>query len=331
MKKLNIIYIFDNYFSDVAGVSLTSLLYNNPVDEIELTIYLLTVNLDGANLEKINKIKKESRQRIIVIDASKTYEKILQLGLTSYRGSAMTNLRLYFNELVPIVDLERMLYIDCDTIVCDSLNELADFDMKHKLMGMVYDPYGKIMRNKKHTSELYYGAGIILIDCKRWVNEKWIDKITDFIKNNSMHLAHPDQDLLNIVCEGEIITLPIKYNFQPVHKMYNDDLYFKILAPSTYYSCAEIQEARNAPVIVHMIRTLGCNPWEEQSIHPDNDLFRKYKNISEWKDTKYRKIKNDIVIKIERGLFKILPTKCFFSLHVFVIKIVQFLHRGNKY
>lgn len=329
MKKLDVLYMCDDGFAEIAGVSITSLFEKNPKETIQITVYLLGVQISEENKIRFHALEEQYGQRIVLIDAKEEYDEIRKMNLASYRGSVMTNLRLHFDKLIPET-VHRIVYIDCDTIICDSLQELCDFQMNGKLLAMALDAYGKLLCNKQ--DEDYYNAGILLIDCDKWRSGKWREQIEQFIEINTENLSHPDQDVFNIVCKNEIVRLPIRYNFQVVHREYHEKLYSHYLAPKRYYSNQEIEQARKKPAILHLIRVLGTNPWyEDGKLHPDFQIYQQYKLKSLWKNEEPKKSHQGMVIKCERILKIILPKCMFFPISLEAIKVAMRNDENNKY
>lgn len=319
MNKLDVLYICDDMFAEVAGVSLTSLFENNPKDRISLCVYVLVVGLSRENEAKFISMGRKYGHQLKLIDASEEFEEIKSLRLDSYRGSVMTNLRLHFDKLVPET-VRRLLYIDCDTIICGALTDIAQMPLNGGLLAMAYDAYGRMLTDAADVP--YYNAGVLLIDCNRWRREGWRSRIENFITDNTQHLAHPDQDVLNVVCKDEITPLPIRYNFQVIHREYPEELYFRYLAPNWYYSAQEIREARENPCILHMIRSLGTNPWySDGSSHPDYVIYERYKKMSFWKESSPQSLSPGFVIRCERGLKKALPMRVFFPVSIAAMRI----------
>lgn len=328
MDKLDIIYICDDGFAEVAGVSIVSLFEKNPREKIQLTVYLLGVGLTEENRQGFENLGLEYGQEVVLIDATEEYKEIQKLNLSVYRGSAMTNLRLHFDKLLPQT-VKKILYIDCDTIICDELNPLCEFSLNGKLLAMALDAYGKMLVQEE--DEVYYNAGVLLIDCDKWRLENWRGKIETFIENNTKQLAHPDQDVFNRVCRNEITRLPIRYNLQVIHREYSEQLYFYYLAPRQYYSQQEIKEARENPAIIHMIRSMGTNPWYlDGKEHPDYEIYRYYKNKSSWKTQLPQPLEINFVIRCERILKKILPKGIFFPISLMAMKMAN-KNGNNKY
>ena len=330
MKELNVLYICDDVFAPIAGVSLTSLFENNSNTQISITVYLLWVGVSSRNRELFLQLAEKYGQTIHLIDAEPLMQKICSLNLSTYRGSAMTNLRLYFDLLIPD-SVHRLLYLDCDTLVCAPVSELADLDLKGRTLGMILDAYGSPEAAVNITDTPYYNAGVILIDCNRWRTGNWGAKIETYLRTGDEHLSHPDQDLLNLLCRSEILRLPVRYNLQTIHRMYSNQIYFKCFPCKDYYSEQEINEAIASPAILHMIRVFGENPWNFGSHHPDEELFLRYKNISLWNSWSTGSGRDDPLLRIERILFFLLLPSIFLPLSVRAIRWIQKFDRKNNY
>ena len=320
MKELSVLYVTDEKFAPIVGVSVTSLFENNPADEIALTVYILTTDMGPENQSCFEWLEEKYKQKIHIIGVGEQLKKIERLNLAQYRGSAMTNLRLCFDKFIP-QHVQRLLYVDADTIICGNVGHLADMEMEDKMLGMVYDAYGDIIADAEHKNDAYYNAGVILIDCEKWRKGMWRKRIIKYINHYGAQFAHPDQDIFNIVCRSEIIRLPICYNFQPVHHIYKDKLFLRYLGKNQYYSASEISKGRRAPVILHLVRTYGRNPWHENNNHPFNEIYQEYKNNSFWNKYPEEKKRVGIVISVEVMLEKILPASVFFPLSLKAIQI----------
>lgn len=326
----NVLYMCDDSFAPIAGISITSLFESHRETKASITVFLLEVNVSEKNKEKFLRLAEQYHQKIILIDAAKALKEIEKLNIASYRGSSMTNLRLCFERFIP-ENVDKLLYLDCDTLICRPIAELADFDMQGNLLGMVLDAYGAVLDQKEKREAVYYNAGVLLIDCIKWRREHWTEKIMDYIRERGAQFSHPDQDIFNIICRKEIIRLPLDYNFQVVHRVYSDQLFFRWLAPRRYYSASEIKAVRVNPRILHMVRIFGCNPWHENNSHPDKEVFEKYKNISLWRDMKMQQMENNGLIMVEKLLFSILPKCVVFPISIWTIRFIQNLDLFSGY
>lgn len=321
-RHLDIFYICDESFAGVLATSLVSLFENNPPEHIGLTVYVLLTEAAKETRHRLTAIGEQYGQTVCILDARAAIHEIEALDLASYRGSAMTNLRLYFDRMIP-ESVHQILYLDADTLVLGDLTPLSDYPMDGKILGMVLDAYGGMLRTKEMQGRSYYNAGVLLIDCDQWRNQNCRQRILDYIQNNGgAELMHPDQDLYNMLCYDEIVRLPIQYNFQPIHRTIGERMYRTFLSSENYYSNEEIIAAREHPVILHMIRVLGTNPWcTDGNLHPDYAIYQHYNAMTAWADAPEMPTQADVIIRIERWLYRWMPRRLFVALQLLSIQV----------
>lgn len=245
----------------------------------------------------------------------------------------------------------RLLYLDADTIVTGSLEKLFGNDAdtinmdetgrivdasanncgtKIKTLGMVYDTLSNFHKYSIGLSETdgYYNSGVILIDVDKWIEGRFSEKIVDHVKNVRAQYPSPDQDLINIVLQGEITTLPFEYNFQPHLRDYSYSAFTGRFKPAPFYSKAEVESANSKPVILHAFRYLGEFPWHKGNCHPFNDEFDKYLALSSWSDYEKKDSGAGFVMKTEQILYHILPKGMFLA--IFKIMHGRFYKKADK-
>ena len=328
MSALSVVYQFNEKYVLYAGVSITSLFENNK-DLDDICVYVLGEGIVESSKETLQKMASNYGRSIVFLPTDDLLEKFKNLGMLPYRGAYSVYLRLFFSDLVGD-DVKRAVYIDADTVITGSLKGLLDIDLQDKTIGMVLDSVGnnhKISIGMKESSD-YCNTGMILFDLDKWRNRKYQEKIIDHVKNVRAEYPTADQDLLNVVIEGDVYRLPIEYNFQPAHQVYTVKQYFKNYSTKGYYSEEEINYGKSHTCIQHCFRWLGEFPWHEGNLHPFREGFDKYLAISEWKDYKKQKEDKGIVIKIEKILYRILPKGAF--LVIFKKAHGMFLKRTEK-
>ena len=114
----------------------------------------------------------------------------------------MAMMRLVLPELLP--DVDRVLYLDCDTLVLQDIGELFDMDLHGRLMGAVSEPL------KSRPWCPYYNAGVLLMDLAMLRDSHKQAEMVRMI--NAMKFSFPDQDVLNACCLNQIFTLNPTYN-----------------------------------------------------------------------------------------------------------------------
>lgn len=317
-KNLNVLYAADNNYAPFLGVSMYSLFKNN-TDIERIRIYAVLDNVSEDNKIKLQKLAQHFNRKITLIDAAQFNEKLEKLGVPKYRGNYTTNYRLFFDKIIDS-DVEKLFYIDCDTIICSSLENILECNFENFVAGVVLDSLGI---KYKHiigfqSEEPYFNAGVLIVDVKNWQEQHISENIMNHIKNVRAKYCNPDQDLLNICLKGRVKILTPEYNFQPVHRSYSDVAYVKVYGSGSYYKMDQIENARKNPVILHIYRFLGQFPWHKDNIHPDTKVFDEYLAQTPWADlTKQPSKNNSLIFKIERNLYKILPKILFLRLFAF--------------
>lgn len=306
--ELNVLYACDENYAPFAGVSITSLFMSNK-DLKSIRVYIVLDNVSEKNKVRYRQLAREYGREVVLIDAQAVIEKLKALNIPMYRGSYTTNFRLFFADYIQD-DLDKLLYLDCDTLVVGSLKPLVQLEMGENWLAMVR---GSLLMRRKEIFDYdaSYGAGVMLVNVKRWRQENVPDKLVYHTKHVRAQYVNPDQDLLNIVCSGHILRLPPEYNFTPIHRVFSDKIYFRS-APENFYTPQEIQNAREHPVILHTYRFLGEFPWHKNALHPDVKIFDEYLRKSLWKDYEKKPASQALFFRIERILYRVLPRRTFF-------------------
>ncbi|MCM1498443.1 MAG: glycosyltransferase family 8 protein [Clostridium sp.] len=326
--QMNILYQFNEAYAPFAGASVTSLFENNRRTG-EIVIYILGEGLSAESIRRFEGLAEQYGRTIIFLDADAAMERMKEINLPTYRGSYAANLRLFLTDILP-ESVERILYLDADTVVCNALDSFYMTDMGQKVVGMVIDSLAE--RHKRDiglsTDSEYYNSGVILFNMKKWRRADYTQQIVDHVLHVRSHYPAPDQDLLNVCCRGAIFRLPIRYNLQPIHLAFSYRQYHCFFGQTSYYGKAEIEQAVRSPGILHFFRFVGEFPWHENTLHPDREVFDKYLALSPWRDYQKKKAQVGAILKIEKGLYRILPRGIFIML--FKLSHMLFIERANR-
>lgn len=325
MSKLNILYQFDENYAPYAGISMLSLFCNNK-DIDDLSVYCITMDVSDKNIEMLNLTAEKFNRKIIYLNSDRVVTNMKNINIKGWNGSLATWMKMFIiEELVGVID--NLLYIDCDTLIKGSLKELTDFDFEGNAVAAVADSIGfrHYRRLGLKKNKYYYNAGVIFFNIKYFEeNKNFFNNMIDHLKKNVDRYSINDQDLLNDYFDGNIKTLSPRYNFQGIHCMYRDDVYYKVYAKNeVYYDRNDINYARQNPGIVHFFRALGDYPWEPGNLHPVKEEFEKWKSRSLWKDYKVSRKKRTMFFRIERILYIVLPKQMFLRLFKFMKSVTK--------
>lgn len=326
--RIDVLYQFNEKYAPYAGTSMTSLFENNRHFEV-IRIFILGEELSQDSIERLLKTGRKYDREIVFVDTAALIEKMQALHLPAYRGSYAANIRLFLPELLE-ASVDRLLYLDADTIVDGRLDELMGISMGDYPAAMALD---SLVRHHKlrlgfSKEEPYFNSGVILFQMERWRQEKCSEKILEHVKTVRAHYPSPDQDLLNVVCRGRIMTLPPEYNFQPIHLAFSAGSYFRCFGKKGYYRPEEIAQAKESPVIYHFFRFVGEFPWHKDNLHPDNDIFDRYLTKSAFSDYVKTASGAGMILRIEKRIYRFLPRAVF--IYLFRAAYEWFIYGANR-
>lgn len=279
---MNVIYSSDDNYARHVGVAITSL-YDCNQDMPELDVYLIDDGIRPDNREKLDAIAQRYGRTIRYIPFGPHKEKLSlnnkwELPLSTYA-------RLFVAEMVP-QSVERLLYLDCDTVVCDSLKELWETDMQGKTIAAVEDVGSTLFQPETGTGTVYryFCAGVLLIDMKKWRQISAQEKMMAYLDSKGGQVRHHDQTILNGVFWNDCLLIHPRYNaLTPTFIMPYENLraFFKLR--DSYYSKQEIRQSVKAPAIIHFTSANIGRPWENNA-HPKAKIYQRYWQASAWKD-----------------------------------------------
>lgn len=114
----------------------------------------------------------------------------------------MTMARLALHRILP--DEERVLYLDVDTIAMFAFDELFEADLQGNLIGGIREP------KRCLDPFVYLNAGVLLMDLEKLRGGGFGDEMVDIANRKKMKC--PDQDAINLICQGRMLELNPIYN-----------------------------------------------------------------------------------------------------------------------
>lgn len=130
-------------------------------------------------------------------------------------------LETYFRFLLPdlLLGIERILYLDIDTLVCGDLSSLWQIDLGDTCIGAVPE-YEMSLFFPEHLIELgvtaqqYFNAGVLLLDLDKMRSETVAAQLISFAQKRAKKLRFGDQDILNLYFKDKVTYLPQSYNYR---------------------------------------------------------------------------------------------------------------------
>lgn len=282
---MDIVYSSSDIFSEVFAASLTSLFETNK--DYDITVYLIEVGISEEHKQWVREIG-ERYGREIKMTPMISVEQLASLQLNVPEGCSISTYgRLFLPTMLPS-SIDKVLYLDCDTIINGSIEGLWKTDITGCMAAMADDghsmAYRKMLGLKNEGR--YFSAGIMLINLKKW-REFQIEKdFIAYIKSQGGYVPIDDQGVINAVCDGKIRMLPLKYNVYTAVMAFDYQEFLKLRSLLTFYNEEEYYLAKRDPVIIHYMTNfyLPVRPWQEGCVHPYTDAFLSSKALTEWKD-----------------------------------------------
>lgn len=185
---MNIVYALTRNYYRKLKPSLTSLLEHNP----EARVFLLAED-------------DEVDYPVEVINV--TNQKWFPQNSINYHNmfTYINLLKVCYQE---ILDVDRVIHLDCDTIINDSLEPMWNIDLEGKWIGAVQEYQGRY----RPFGEIYYNMGVAVLNLKQMREDGCQQKMVDYL--NTVKQPWADQDAFNKYGLGEdkFVPLDVRWN-----------------------------------------------------------------------------------------------------------------------
>lgn len=186
---MNVVYCVTKDYIEKIKPSVKSLRYFNP----KAKVYLVT-EADSCDIEDVEVIDIRG-QKWFPPNSVNYHNQFTYIGL----------LKVCYAELLPC---DKVIHLDADTIVNDSLKGFWETDVKGKWFAMArerrgwYRPFG----------EKYYNAGVMLLNLKQMRKDNIQQTLVDYL--NTVSQPWCEQDAFNKygLLDDKIVELDVKYN-----------------------------------------------------------------------------------------------------------------------
>lgn len=226
---MNIVYTLTRDFVELAKPSMRSLLEHNPKAKIYLLTETDTVDI-GIPLTVINV-------------AGQTWFGENCVNIRNNFGGYINLLKVCYPALLP--KLNKVMHLDADTIICDSLEPMWKADLKDKWIAAVQEYQGSY----RPFGDVYYNMGVAVLNLQQLRKDGIMSWMVEYL--NEVRQPFADQDAFNKpgIEQDKFVGLPVRYNESFATGMTND------------------------PAIVHYC---GYTHWWADPRMPRGEYLRKY-------------------------------------------------------
>lgn len=189
---MNLLFSMDRNYIPVFRNCFRSILKNGGADHYD--VYILHSDLEDSHMEQIRAIDPDTSFHFVEVDPA------------MFEGFPVSNrypLQIYYRLAAPLLlpDLDRILYLDGDTIIINSLNELYNMDFEGNCLigcshtGMVMNTVNQV-RLGMDTQVPYINSGVMLYNLPELRKVLSMPNIREYANVHDMMLILPDQDIL---------------------------------------------------------------------------------------------------------------------------------------
>ncbi len=301
MSKLYVCYGSSNEYVQYTGISLLSLLENNY--KIIEKVFILDYGISNENKDILQNISSDYKTTVEFIEAESILEKIRQkYRISTFRGSMATYSRAFISYLIPDY-VEKLLYIDSDTIVCGSIKDLKEIDMQNYSIASAIGVNQYYRKGKKNypssevqglmtNNKIYFAMGVVLFDLHNWEKNRCDSLIDDVCKKKKV-FEYAEQSLINNALP-EYLMMPISLKYNYWGHLYNEKIEEYKLNIGDFYEAKEIRDAIDNPIILHYKGLFYQRPWYDKCTSRMADQYLNFKRKSPWNEEPLFSVENHI-------------------------------------
>ena len=260
-KKIPIVYIADDNYVMPATVSILSLLKNFKNHSKMAEIYVVGVSLSKENEESLKKL-----DNVQILNLDNKYENL------HAEHNHVTKAALFKFDIADIFkNYDKVLYLDCDTLILRDLTKLLKTDINGYYAAVVRDILAVLKgdANDIGVGNNYFNSGMMLLNIKKMREDSLGERLLD-AKLNETVKRYMDQNVFNTVFKNYVKFLHPNYNFL------TSNLKFTFFTLCSLFNVWTLR-----PVVVHF--TYYLKPWAYKDVEFSKQ-WMKYYNLSEYKD-----------------------------------------------
>ena len=193
-------------------------------------------------------------------------------------GGRTSWIRVVLPEVLP--DVDRVIYLDADVLVLDTLEPLWATDLTRVPIAAVANVVEP--DHHPHVRDLgldptggYFNAGVLVMDLEAMRRDGTVGSLTDYVREHATRLAWFDQDALNVAFAGAWHHLHPRWNAQ-------NSLRTWAAWASEVFGPDARAEAVEHPAILHFEGPAVCKPWHLLCDHPFRDQYRRTLARTPW-------------------------------------------------
>ena len=220
-KIIPIFITIDNSYVPYAEVAIRGIKENSS-KEYNYNIHILYSNLTQKDKE-ILKYLEDENYKIIFREMKEVLENITDRIENRFKNTFTPE--IYFRLFIPEIftEYEKGIYIDSDIVVLGDISELYNKNLGNNLIGACIDKsvqdIPEIMNYYENAvgikRDKYINSGVLLMNLKELREKKFTKHFLNLLNKYHFDTVAPDQDYLNVICNGKILYLGDEWDAMP--------------------------------------------------------------------------------------------------------------------
>lgn len=280
-ETIHIAIATDENYAGLAGALVRSLIVSDHKRSLVIH-FLISSGFSEESKRKISNIVQSHSDSALLIfhEIPSEWTKDLPGCETAPQISNVAWYRIFLPQLLG--EINKVLYLDADTIVLKPLDELWEIDVSNYALASVtdfwtrphirdYDFHNHIKRLGLPNAASYFNSGVMLLNLQEFRKKNWTQKIVDYALRNRKLLLWVDQCALNSVLRDHRLPLEVFWNVTPNVFLCN--------GPKGLFDKESLDKARKHPAIIHFC---GAKPWDHRCLHPLWERYYEFASATPW-------------------------------------------------
>lgn len=211
-ETVNITLITDSRYVTPTAVSMYSAIKNKCPETI-YHFYIITENITKSDEGILYNLQKLSPKTVKVTLVPQQELDIPYENMQRFLQYKVGMHKIYLPQTLK--ELDKVIYMDGDTIVLKDLSELYNIDITNEYASVSKD--GIYYRFPKEMKEMgldkrgfYFNSGVMLYNLKKQRDDDIISQLEEYIKTHEDFYG--DQDVLNVVFGDKLKLMSYRYN-----------------------------------------------------------------------------------------------------------------------
>lgn len=284
-KTVNVVFSTDKKYKEYLKVALKSALVNKNSDTF-YNIYILCIDLSKKEMDEFNKFETDKVKINIVPLKLKMLSNVGNHGVIGRSHVSRADLFKFF---IPEIfkDLNRILYLDSDTLILDDLSKIFNYNLENKYIGVVQESYLKDI--------FQYNCGVILFDINKCIKGKIVQKLVEAKNNDKKHIYVTQPFFHQVLNQDKVKTMPLEFNrFASITQEEFEKNDYKNIYYANDKSIKTLTDVDKRTVVLHFLAYK--KPWQYDKI-PFAPLWWDYARLvnPKWEVKKRNFIQNNLL------------------------------------